>query len=196
MQGIFCPPVLAWQSLIWLQEVRYHNFFIEGACYVLALDMLQEPESARKNLPWINKGLKAMRTMIPESSSDSIQSPVTIAAVIRMVRTVIPDFQEGVDAEQDERGDLASGDVPQAASGSPVTGPGLDGSNLSNFFPPSMPPSLGGSYPSHPIAIPVPNAGPQEDFTAADLGWDIDFGSLDMDAFLSIDANQNWMHSQ
>lgn len=113
-----------------------------------------------------------------------------------MVRTVIPDFQEGSDAVQDERGDVAPKDVPQAPSGLPVTGPGLDGSNLSNFFSPSMPPSLGGSYPSHPIAVPVPHTGPQEDFTAADLGWDIDFGSLDMDAFLSIDANQNWMYSQ
>jgi hypothetical protein len=32
----------------------------------------------------------------------------------------------------------------------------------------------------------------QMDFTAADIGWDIDFGSMDMEAFLSFDPTQTF----
>lgn len=62
-------------------------------------------------------------------------------------------------------------------------------------------PAFAFTYPSMPFGFDVtgvngtsPSSGmrsdDQIDFTAADVGWDIDFGTMDMEAFLSLDASQ------
>lgn len=60
------------------------------------------------------------------------------------------------------------------------------------------------TYPSMPFGFDIsggmngtsPSSGlrsdDQIDFTAADVGWDIDFGTMDMETFLSLDASQTF----
>lgn len=59
----------------------------------------------------------------------------------------------------------------------------------------------GGSNPSIPYGTQVRGQNQEQsntpseelvDFTAADVGLDFDFGTMDMDAFLSIDPSQDF----
>jgi hypothetical protein len=189
-------------------EIRYHGFFIEGACYTLAFDMLQASVSAHRNLPWIHAGLGCLRTMISKRRSDKGQIPITSDAIKQMVLTVYPNL------DLERRGDAPI--APQASQAQPenelegnsnsnvsMTAPtGLSGTIPTSDGRVQMPiPSMPFMYPFMPFGFDangnVSNTSPdmrsdeQIDFTAADVGWDIDFGTMDMEAFFSLDTNQS-----
>lgn len=126
--------------------------------------------------------------MLPSGSGGAYQGgayqlPNTISAIEQMVRTVLPDFELTSDGNRQSQLPV----IPTSAAGEPASG----AQEESTLYP-SMPFGfdMGGRAPGD-----VPQATmPQEhvDFTAADMGWDIDFGTMDMEAFLSIDSNQAW----
>ncbi|CAI4214020.1 unnamed protein product [Parascedosporium putredinis] len=92
------------------QGIKYHGFFLEGACYVLAFDMLRARSSPARLYPSMPFGFDTNGPLVTQSPS---------------------------------------------------------GSALDEHI----------------------------DLTAADMGWSFDLGTMDMDAFLSIDANQQFNFS-
>ncbi|KPM36879.1 hypothetical protein AK830_g9700 [Neonectria ditissima] len=174
-------------------DIKYHAFFIEGACYALAFDMLQEKKSAHRNLPWIHSGIRCLRSMINKSQDAAGQLPNTIAAIQQMVRSVFPDLelkdQVEPEARQSDPQLSTHSAMPGPSSIIPATGIG----ETPAFTYPSMPfgfdiaGGMNGTSPSSGM-----RSDDQLDFTAADVGWDIDFGTMDMEAFLSLDANQSF----
>jgi hypothetical protein len=175
------------------QDIKYHGFFIEGACYVLAFDLLQEKNAENPNLPSIRLGLKCLRSMAPKTQAPaSGQIPITLAAIEQMVRSMIPNFE----LPSQPREDTEAPGSQQA-----LQTPTLD---VQNNVP------LGGvgenptyMYPTMPFGFDLNNQvsggssvgiSPEEqiDFTAADMGWDIDFGTMNMDTWLSFDPSQNY----
>ncbi|KAJ4256735.1 hypothetical protein NW762_008831 [Fusarium torreyae] len=165
-------------------DIKYHGFFIEGACYALAFDMLQEKKTAHRNLPWIHSGLRCLRSMMGTAGVNAGQLPITIASIEQMVRSAGFELKEPVESDK-RQSQLQHSTLP----GSPAPGP-LSGSMGSEpaFTFPSMPfgfdvtGQLNGTSPA--------GVGSEEtaDFTAADVGWDIDFGTMNMEAFLSLDS--------
>lgn len=155
--------------------------------------MLQEKKSAHRNLPWIHSGLRCLRSMINKSQDAAGQLPTTIAAIEQMVRSVFPDLELKDQVEPEAR---QSG--PQLSTHSAMRGP-------SSIIPASgIGETPAFTYPSMPFGFDItggmngtsPSSGmrsdDQIDFTAADVGWDIDFGTMDMEAFLSLDASQSF----
>lgn len=191
-------------------DIKYHGFFIEGACYTLAFDMLQGSVSAHRNLPWIHAGLGCLRTMISKRRSDKGQIPITSDAIKQMVLTVYPnlDLDRGGDAAAVVQASQLQSEGEEEVGGSSssvaVTAPtGLSGTAIpTSDGRAQMPiPSMPFTYPFMPFGFDangnVSNTSPdmrsdeQIDFTAADVGWDIDFGTMDMEAFFSLDTNQS-----
>ncbi|KAH7246375.1 fungal-specific transcription factor domain-containing protein [Fusarium tricinctum] len=165
-------------------DIKYHGFFIEGACYALAFDMLQEKKTAHRNLPWIHSGLRTLRSMMGTAGANPGQLPITIASIEQMVRSAGFELKEPVDESRQH-----SQPPRQKYPGSPAPGSLANGrGNEPAFTFPSMPfgfdvtGQLNGASPA--------GAGSEDlaDFTAADVGWDIDFGTMNMEAFLSLDS--------
>ncbi|KAF5584970.1 hypothetical protein FPANT_7663 [Fusarium pseudoanthophilum] len=167
------------------QDIKYHGFFMEGACYALAFDMLQEKKTAHRNLPWIHSGLRCLRSMMGSAGVNAGQLPITIASIEQMVRSAGFELKDPVDTNQQKQ-------TPQSTlpgSPAPVSVAGGMRSEPAFTFP-SMPfgfdvtGQMNGSSSSPAGAASEDMA----DFTAADVGWDIDFGTMNMEAFLSLDS--------
>lgn len=167
-----------------LQDIKYHGFFIEGACYALAFDMLQEKKTAHRNLPWIHSGLRCLRSMMGSAGVDAGQLPITIASIEQMVRSAGFEMKDPVSQTKQYQQQVPNSTLPGSPAPSNVAAMGSEPA----FTFPSMPfgfdttGQLNGASPA--------GARPEDmaDFTAADVGWDIDFGSMNMDAFLSLDS--------
>ncbi|KAG4269858.1 hypothetical protein FPRO06_06524 [Fusarium proliferatum] len=167
------------------RDIKYHGFFMEGACYALAFDMLQEKKTAHRNLPWIHSGLRCLRSMMGSAGVNAGQLPITIASIEQMVRSAGFELKDPVDTNQQKQ-------PPQSTlpgSPAPVSVAGGMRSEPAFTFP-SMPfgfdvtGQMNGSSSSPAGAASEDMA----DFTAADVGWDIDFGTMNMEAFLSLDS--------
>lgn len=148
----------------------------------MAFDLLQRRDSAQRNLPWIRRGLQCLNSLLPKGSERSGQLPITIAAIEQMTRSAIPDF------------DLETPTDSVLESSVHTAPPHLPSINPTGTREQEEHPSI--MYPSMPFGFDISGelkenpSVDQMDFTAADIGWDIDFGTMDMEAFLSIDPNQ------
>ncbi|KAH6845781.1 fungal-specific transcription factor domain-containing protein [Chaetomium sp. MPI-CAGE-AT-0009] len=169
------------------REVKYHAFFIEGACHVLALDMLGDRIAGRANLPWIQSGIRALRMMPrPERSQRSRAHTDHLADNLeRIARFVYPDFRATAEKEQ---------------TANPAVGTAADHGLEANLAQHPLQPT----YPGAAMAF-GPGASPttmspsgilinedveqHADLTPPDGGWNFDFATADMEAFLSIDPN-------
>ncbi|KAH7473165.1 hypothetical protein FOMA001_g11784 [Fusarium oxysporum f. sp. matthiolae] len=170
------------------RDIKYHGFFIEGACYALAFDMLQEKtKTAHRNLPWIHSGLRCLRSMVTKAGANAGQLPTTIASIEQMVRSVFPSFELKHDVDPDVRQAQAQQPSDSTLPGSPFM-PHASGIGEEPIFTfPSMP--FGFDVTGQPNGASLFGVGSEElaDFTAADVGWDIAFGTMNMEAFLSLD---------
>ncbi|KAF5607360.1 uncharacterized protein FSUBG_5259 [Fusarium subglutinans] len=167
------------------RDIKYHGFFMEGACYALAFDMLQEKKTAHRNLPWIHSGLRCLRSMMGSAGINAGQLPITIASIEQMVRSAGFELKDPVDTNQQKQ-------PPQSTlpgSPAPVSVAGGMRSEPAFTFP-SMPFGFGVTGQMNGSSNSPAGAASEEmaDFTAADVGWDIDFGTMNMEAFLSLDS--------
>lgn len=60
------------------KAIKYHAFFVEGACWVLSFDMLQDRVSCDKSLPWVKVGLKTLETILHNHASYTGHQPPQI----------------------------------------------------------------------------------------------------------------------
>ncbi|KAJ3458143.1 hypothetical protein MRS44_012252 [Fusarium solani] len=171
-----------------LGDIKYHGFFIEGACYALAFDMLQEKKTAHRNLPWIHSGLRCLRSMITKAGANAGQLPTTIASIEQMVRSAGFELKDQVDP--DMRQSQSQQPLHSTLPGSPAMPPASVAGEEPAFTFPSMPFGFdvtGQVNGTSPMGV---GSDEQADFTAADVGWDIDFGTMNMEAFLSLDPTE------
>lgn len=166
------------------QDIKYHGFFIEGACYALAFDMLQEKKTAHRNLPWIHSGLRTLRSMMGTAGANPGQLPITISSIEQMVRSAGFELKEPVDQSRQH-----SQPPHPKYPGSPAPGSLANGmGNEPAFTFPSMPFGFDVTGQLNGASPAGAGSEDQADFTAADAGWDIDFGTMNMEAFLSLDS--------
>lgn len=150
----------------------------------MAFDMLQQKRSAHRSLPWIHSGLRCLRSMMTKSKGNAGQLPITISAIEQMVRSVFSDFELNHPDPQPQQNTIIKG--------SPPIGGGIGLGDTPTFTFPSMP--FGFDVVGKPDGTSSQGfgSGSEEpaDFTAADVGWDIDFGTMEIDTFLSLDPAQ------
>lgn len=135
--------------------------------------------------------MRCLRLMLPRDGKDGYQLPNTIDSIELMVRSVIPDFEHENSANRDAPLRTTRQSQPQVAPSSSLRDP-TSGAADEPFLYPSMPfgVDINGAATGQLPMMTMP--GEQMDFTAADMGWDVDFSTMDMEAFLSIDANNTW----
>ncbi|KAL7793203.1 hypothetical protein V8C37DRAFT_409668 [Trichoderma ceciliae] len=72
------------------KETKYFSFFLEGACYVLGFDMLQDKSKVKAHLPWLHAALDCLSAMAPTNESSPSQIQILIKAINRILCTVVP----------------------------------------------------------------------------------------------------------
>ncbi|KAH6608907.1 hypothetical protein Trco_002253 [Trichoderma cornu-damae] len=82
------------------KETKYFSFFLEGACYVLGFDMLQDKSKVETHLPWLHVALDCLSTMSPANESSPSQTQVLIKGIKRIIYTVTPNTDpcHGIDS--------------------------------------------------------------------------------------------------
>lgn len=209
------------------QNMKYHGFFLESACFTLAFDMIHmTPQMAEKHLPWVRSGYRCLASMLPNNEFQE-QISMTMSAIQQMLMAVFPDFAAmggtsfmSMDPTGATAGPSASDEnrttsgrnqsFAKTTSSSPHQNqqpmnslrqrqqsfnnysPSSDLANPSTFFNTlgqnlmmtTPPTGDGGSIES----TTNPDLDQLADFPPLDMNWgDIDFSSMDLDAFLSID---------
>jgi hypothetical protein len=137
------------------------------------LDLLQGRPDGRENLPWIRSAIQTLRLMRP-TSEGSVPHMMSMAANLeRMARSVYPDFR--VPDDETRR-------VPPATDRLDANPDVQAGCHY-----PSMPFGLNASSstPSPLINISPGDMELPPDLTASGGGWNFDFATADMEAFLS-----------
>ncbi|PKS12600.1 hypothetical protein jhhlp_000808 [Lomentospora prolificans] len=172
--------------------IKYHGFFLEGNCYVLIFDMLRDRASSDRNLPWIIMGLKCIDSMFYKNKPASVRPPPLMATLERMLCSVIPDFR--LEAALAETPEAHRTQVIQQASAE-LLGPNQPIDARPTRLYPSMPFGFDMNGPLVTKSPAGSSLDEQIDLTAADMGWNFDLGTMDMDAFFSIDANQQFNFS-
>lgn len=193
------------------QKVHYFGFFIEGAAYLLLLDMLQDAQSAEKNKAWILTGLDCMRLIVGNYKGTGKQCAVTVAAIEQMLQRVFPTGATNNAEVNKSHPDVRRADVvrqrpPTTRAHSerelsqqpplttwPGPEPAFDDQHAPAWIYPSMP--FGPGFRSQPTDSPVvlPDARPTDgagmEFLSDEAGLDLSFGNTDIEAFLSLDPN-------
>lgn len=149
---------------------------------------MQDNDGSYRNLPWIQSSIQCLRLLLPGRSSDSVQTDVTIAAFERMVRTVIPNFTADAPVES-----LSQFTSPSWRSEHGSVSTGMYENNNASMLGAGYSSVRNGSLPGDAQMAPEFRDGQMLDMTASDLGLNFDFGTMDMDAFLSIDSSQDWL---
>jgi hypothetical protein len=169
-----------------VQEVKYHIFFIEGASHVLVLDLLQDRVAGRANLPWIQSAIRTVRMMRAKSEGRRALAEDLADNLERMVRFVYPDFRATSDETQS-----ANPAVGTPAENNPRANPAQHPLQPTPYPDSSMFFGLGASPStmSPSALLNFENTEQPADLTAGDGGWNFDFATADMEAFLSIDPN-------
>ncbi|PTB37859.1 uncharacterized protein TrAFT101_005267 [Trichoderma asperellum] len=72
------------------KDTKYFSFFLEGACYVLGFDMLQDKTKVDAHLPWLHVALECLSTMSPTNEASPSQTQILIKAINRIICTVAP----------------------------------------------------------------------------------------------------------
>ncbi|KAK1245687.1 hypothetical protein MKX07_004756 [Trichoderma sp. CBMAI-0711] len=72
------------------KETKYFSFFLEGACYVLGFDMLQDKCKVEAHLPWLHVALDCLSSMSPTNEASPSQIQILIKAINRILCTVVP----------------------------------------------------------------------------------------------------------
>ncbi|KAL1981394.1 hypothetical protein VTN96DRAFT_2696 [Rasamsonia emersonii] len=192
-----------------VREIKYHAFFLESACFTLAFDMMHnKEESALKHLPWVKSGLRCLAAMLPRNLQFYTQVPSTMSAIQQMLQSVFPGLNPsvvvggGLDSTSGPEGQDDNHQhhhpVNSVSSSGAYRDNDVDG-NPSAFFNSlgqnlmmTMP--TGGSTSTEMSNQDRDEQQQQQqqqqqlvDFTQADLGWNMDFSTMDLEAFLSID---------
>ncbi|KAH8422478.1 fungal specific transcription factor domain-containing protein [Aspergillus melleus] len=168
-----------------VRELRYHGYFLGSASFALIYDLMHGENLASTHLPWIHATLQCLSSI---RAGDPIQS--TIGAIETTLKKIHPSYEwvahPGIKNQgpvidpvandvrppsmADQQGSIvADGSLADpAAAGLPM---------LSDFQGNSLQDDI------HPASV-----GSEEllDLTMSDMGWDIDFSTMDLEAFFSI----------
>lgn len=126
--------------------------------------------------------------MITKAGANAGQLPTTISSIEQMVRSAGFELKDQVDP--DMRQSQSQQPLHSALPGSPAMPPASVAGEEPAFTFPSMPFGFdvtGQVNGTSPMGV---GSDEQADFTAADVGWDIDFGTMNMEAFLSLDPTE------
>lgn len=178
----------AWDSaLTEKQQLRYHGYFMGSSTFTLIYDFLHDPKVAPVHLPWVYASLQNLSTM---RAGEPIKS--TISAIQTVLRKINPAYEWTMYPNERSRD-------AQPEQTSPSQQTRVNDNHPACFAPALLPnqpqgpkfdpPTSQWNLPVLEMPETVGSGGPGEDlldFTQSDMGWDFDFSTMDLEAFLSI----------
>ncbi|KAK1149646.1 hypothetical protein N8T08_005198 [Aspergillus melleus] len=168
-----------------VRELRYHGYFLGSASFALIYDLMHGENLASTHLPWIHATLQCLSSI---RAGDPIQS--TIGAIETTLKKIHPSYEWVAHPGIKSQGpviDPVANDVRPPSMADHQGSIVADGSladpmaaglpMLSDFQGNSLQDDI------HPASV-----GSEEllDLTMSDMGWDIDFSTMDLEAFFSI----------
>ncbi|XHG06036.1 hypothetical protein AWENTII_009247 [Aspergillus wentii] len=171
-----------------VRELRYHGFFMGSACFTLLYDLLHDENNSLAHLPWVHAGIRCLSTMRPgDPIMSSIAGLQTVLKKINPLYEWIPDEQARNSYEVENpfvapmRPSTSNGHNPQGGHvPEAFTNDLLSGINLPVL--PNM------QYQDDQQRASANVGGGEDllDLTQADMGWDFDFSTMDLEEFFSI----------
>ncbi|KAJ6151806.1 hypothetical protein N7470_006934 [Penicillium chermesinum] len=171
-----------------VRELRYHGYFMSSSAFTLIFDLMHDPSVANAHLPWIYASLHTMTTM---RHGDPIMS--SISAIQTTLRNINPSYEwvppsrnngqsysqpEGISATESSQDTNYSAEMSLAADSltePTLSTPQLDVSDLQ----------------TPDLSLSAGSADDLFDFTQSGLGWDLDFSTMDLETFFSINEFSN-----
>lgn len=179
------------RAMLTKQQLRYHGYFLGSSAFTLIYEFLHDPSLAPAYLPWVYASLQALSTM---RAGDPIAS--SISAIQTVLRRMNPAYEwpphtasGGNHVRHSETAPTRQVHAPNTAQ-RPLPNDLALSNNLSMGVKPSLPSSPW--YLPQVGTLEVPETGGSVgsaedllDFTQSDMGWDFDFSTMDLEAFLS-----------
>ncbi|CAG7966597.1 unnamed protein product [Penicillium olsonii] len=170
-------------------QLRYHGYFLGSSSFTLIYEFLHDPSVAPVYLPWVYASLQTLSAM---RAGDPIAS--SISAIQNVLSRINPSYEwmpyashHGRQPRHSETATMRETSIANAASRPLHTGL-RDSSMEVSSVPPTSPWSL-----PHLETMGMPDTGGSVgsgedllDFTQSDMGWDFDFSTMDLEAFLSV----------
>ncbi|KAJ5623923.1 hypothetical protein N7510_000232 [Penicillium lagena] len=170
-----------------VRQMRYHGYFMGSACFTLIYNFVHDPNSASVYLPWVYAALQNLSTI---RAGDPIAS--TISSIQTVLRKINPSYEWTPYPKQSSRHEVDLL-VSSTRAQEPITGYGQHSTTTDLASPSHLSgshPDISAFQPSLPqVEIPdtFGSSGSGEesrDFTQSDMGWDFDFSTMDLEAFL------------
>ncbi|OQD82129.1 hypothetical protein PENANT_c023G05787 [Penicillium antarcticum] len=171
-------------------QLRYHGYFMGSSTFTLIYEFIHNPNVTSTYLPWVYAAMQNLSSM---RAGDPIIS--TISALQTVLCKINPSYGwspyesiVGGQLAQPELTTATQQGLPQDRTTSSILNDATMSQNPSFGYRPDMPvspwnlpqleiPETGGSVGSGEELL---------DFTQADMGWDFDFSTMDLEAFFSV----------
>ncbi|KAL3456844.1 C6 zinc finger domain protein [Aspergillus heterothallicus] len=183
-----------------VREIRYHSYFLGSSSFALIFDLFHGEDLACTHLPWVHASLRALSTMrLGDPSEASIAGIQTVLKQINPAYEWIPpntNSNRAVPLQPPTKSYHPTDPFQPpttSISTEPTTAQPYDPISTADFLP-KHDPSMLYDFQGNPLeqAMHMPattgSAGTSDelDFTQSDMGWDFDFSSMDLGAFLSL----------
>ncbi|KAL2812719.1 C6 zinc finger domain protein [Aspergillus granulosus] len=190
-----------------VRGIRYHSYFLGSSCFALIFDLMHGKNLACTHLPWVHTSLRALSMMRQDDPSKA--SIAAIQTVLKQINPAYVWIPPTANTKINEHHNLqpSTQPHPQPQITKPYTNEPLPPPTstsettmaftidpISADFLPGHDPSMLYDFQGNPLeqGMHMPattgSAGPSDelDFTQSDMGWDFDFSSMDLGAFLSL----------
>ncbi|KAJ5771411.1 uncharacterized protein N7511_003462 [Penicillium nucicola] len=171
-------------------QLRYHGYFMGSSTFTLIYELIHNPNVASCYLPWIYAAMQNLSTM---RAGDPITS--TISALQTVLCKINPSYGwssypaiMGEPIGQPEMTTTTPHGLSHQRTDRSIVNDAAISQGLSFGYRPDMPVS-----PWNLPQLEIPETGASGgsgeellDFTQADMGWDFDFSTMDLEAFFSV----------
>ncbi|KAF9890472.1 hypothetical protein FE257_005877 [Aspergillus nanangensis] len=176
-------------------ELRYHGYFLGSSSFTLIYDLMHGENLAPTHLPWIHTAIQCLSSM---RAGDPINS--SIGAIQTVLRKLNPSY-EWVPPSIVKNDAYGYGQGPAPMRQGPINAT----KNVETTIPETLPTEyavggaglptwsdmqgglLAGDMP--PASASIGSGEDLLDLTLADMGWDFDFSTMDLEAFFSVYPN-------
>ncbi|KAJ5151569.1 hypothetical protein N7492_009864 [Penicillium capsulatum] len=157
-----------------VRQLRYHGYFMGSSAFTLIYGFLHDSAAAPAHLPWVYAALQSLTSM---RAGDPITS--SIAAIQTTLRNINPSYEWVPSSD-------AAGTFQSHSGGAMSAYQIPDVMNDTSFM--AAPPSKGNILQPEGPETGGSNGSGEDllDFTQSNMGWNLDFSTMDLEAFFSV----------
>ncbi|OJJ50396.1 hypothetical protein ASPZODRAFT_1165843 [Penicilliopsis zonata CBS 506.65] len=176
------------------REIRYHGFFLGSSCLCLLYDMLNVEGAACTHLPWIHAGMNCLASM--RAGEPVISTVAPLQAILKSLNPayewIAPASSSSASSYQHAAAAGSGSNATTASLSATTSGSGSGYASMMNYLPGLRMAGVGAldaealqeELQFQPSTVKSSDDLP--DFTQSEMGFDFDFSTMDLEAFLSL----------